>query len=561
MIATRESAMQRIGAVLSPANRVQALKAATGGVVTKPPPPTWQARIEAMFEPYIAHDLSQPHIEFWAWVDGITAVSTPRPFVGIWSRNRGKSTHAEMAAAYLLATEQRKYCLYVCETQEQADKHIGTIQHMLESDRITQYYPAVGEPRVGKHGSRSWRREMMTSANGATAEAIGLDKAIRGQKIDWTRPDLIIFDDIDAKHDTENAVEKKQGTITTSVLPAGAENCAVIFMQNLIHDDSIAHRLSKPPGEPGAADYLADRIVSGPHAAVEGLRYEFSQADDGTLKWTVTAGQSLWAGFGLDVVEAEINREGPTAFELESQHAIDTDSPFALLSTEIINATRTSGAPDLYRAAVAVDPSGGAGQCGIIGGGIAKINGVTHSYVVADRSTPKGTPSAEWAADVLILYLAINADVIFVERNFGGDMARTTIQAIKLVKTLDGRFRAALPDDIVFENEPMARNYTGTRTAVWLVLDGAKVKIEEVTASRGKEVRAEPVASVYQQGLIHHVGFFPGLQKQWTQWIPGTKPSPDRLDGDVWLQTGLGMVDAAAHVAMRQGKVKGRGRR
>lgn len=540
----QRAALGRIAQKVSPENRWQVIKAAKQTAVAHANvPDIWQERINAMFAPYIPYELSQPHIDFWEWVDEITGESIPRPFVGLWPRGRGKSTHIELAATDLLARGKRLYCLYVSETQEQADKHITTIQHIMESNNVTRFYPDVGQPRISSNGNRSWRRSAMTAANGATAEAIGLDKAVRGQKIDWARPDLIVFDDIDAKHDTEHATNKKQGTITTSILPAGSHHCAVVFMQNLIHNDSIAHRLSKNPGEQGAADYLANRIISGPHKAVEDLEYRFVSAGNGGMRWEITNGRSLWNGFTLDVCETELTRAGPTAFELESQHEIDTDNDFALLSTEIMNATRVSSAPDFIRAAVAVDPSGGAGQCGIIGGGIAKLNGVTHSYVVADRSTPKGTPSSQWAADVLILYLAIKADCVYVERNFGGDMAKTTIQAIKLVKTLDEQFRAALPDDIVFENREQAQKYTGERTAVILVLDGAKVSVKEVTASRGKEVRAEPVAAVYQQGKAHHVGFLPDLQKQWTQWIPGTKPSPDRLDADVWLQHGLGIVD------------------
>lgn len=506
-------------------------------------PNTWQERIYAMFKPYLFHNLSQPHIDLWNWVDAIDSHTTPRPFVALWPRGRGKSTHAEMATAYMLATGSRKYCLYVCETQDQADKHIATIQRMLESELVAQFYPDVGKPQMGKHGSRTWRRSMLTAANGATAEAIGLDKAIRGQKIDWTRPDLIVPDDIDAKHDTEAAVLKKQGTMTTSILPAGAENCAVLFVQNLVHAGSIAHKLSRQAGSEGAADYLANRVISGPHKAVEGLQYEFSADENGQLRWMITAGKSLWEGFTLDVCENEINREGPTAFELESQHEIDTDSELALLSTEILNATRVSTTPDLVRAAIAVDPSGGAGQCGIIGGGIASINGVRHGYTLLDHSTQKGTPSSQWGADVLIAFVSIKADCIFIERNFGGDMAKTNIQATKLVRGLDGTFRAAASNDIVFESENQAKRYAGEQTAVVLVLNGANVKVIEVNASRGKEVRAEPVSSLFQQGRCHHVGYFPELQKQWTQWIPGTKPSPDRLDSEVWLYTGLGMVE------------------
>ena len=486
-------------------------------------PNDWRDRLPLMYPNYIWHEFSQPHTTLWDWANDIIAGSTPRPFIAIWPRNRGKSTHAEIVAADMGARGMRKYCLYVCMTQEQADKHIYTINNMLESDTVARYAPDVGTPKVGKHGARNWRRNIMVADNGYTVEAAGLDKAIRGHKIDWARPDLIIFDDIDHKHDTEAAVLKKQGTITTSVLPAGAENCAVLFCQNLIHTDSIAHRLSRKAGTDGAADYLADRIISGPHKAVDNLAYEFVSDDDGAVHWQITGGTSLWQGFTLDICQAEINREGPTAFDLESQHEVDTDNPNALLTSEILNATRVSSHPDLIRVAVGVDPSGGAGMCGIIGGGIAKVGKVKHGYTLADYSTPYGTKSADWGTAVLRAYHAISADVIFVEANFGGDMVENTIRT------------AVLDDD------------DGN-----VILRGVNLPIQMVHASRGKEVRAQPVASLFQLGRMHHVGHFPELEKQWTKWEPGNKPSPDKLDAEVWWVTGLDLISGISSMPKEQ---------
>lgn len=479
-------------------------------------PSDWRDRLIAMYPSYLIHPFSFPHVDLWEWASDIEQETTPRPFVAIWPRGRGKSTHAEILACDLGARGKRKYCLYVCQTQEQADKHVATIQGMLESESVVKYAPGVGTPRLGKHGARTWRRSIMTADNGYTVEAAGLDKAIRGHKIDWTRPDLIIFDDIDHKHDTEDAVNKKQATITTSILAAGATNCAVLFCQNLIHTDSIAHRLSKTPGKEGAADYLANRIVSGPYKAVDGLKYRY-EVDEETsgITWVITEGVSLWEGFSLDVCQAEINLEGPSAYELESQHEVDIDNPNALLKTEILAATRVSTHPDLIRAAVGVDPSGGAGQCGIIGSGVARIGRELHGYTLLDNSTPKGTPASKWGEAVLRTYHAIGADVIYVEGNFGGDMAANTIRTAKL------------SDD-----------------AGKVLVDGANVGIITVTASRGKEVRAQPMASLFQMGRWHHVGHFPELEKQWTKWEPGTKPSPDRLDAEVWNATGFGMIDS-----------------
>jgi len=490
-------------------------------------PSGWPDLLRAMFPAYIWYPFSQPHKDLWNWADAIEQGGAARPFVAIWPRNRGKSTHAEMLAAVMGARHKRQYCLYVCETQEQADKHVGTIQSMLESDNVGQYYPDIGRPYIGKHGSKSWRRSLL-KAKGYSVEAIGLDKAIRGQKIDWARPDLIIFDDIDGKHDTEAAVKKKQDTITTSILPAGAENVAILFVQNIIHAGSIAHRLSKRPDDEGAADYLADRIISGPYQAVDGLAYEFVEVGEGFFEWHITSGRSLWEGFTIATCEAEITTYGPTSFELESQHEIDTDDPNALLSTAILDATRVSSHPDLAAVGVAVDPSGGTGQCGIIGGGVATIGREQHGFTIADASTPVGTSSARWAEAALRLYNAIRADCIIVERNFGGDMVENTIRTAVL-KDSDGE----------------------------VILKGENVKIIEVNASRGKEVRAQPVSSLFELGKWHHLGRYPELQRQWTQWIPGTKPSPDRLDAEVWLATHY-LVDKELPAMMKQAHVKGR---
>jgi phage terminase large subunit-like protein len=54
-----------------------------------------------------------------------------------------------------------------------------------------------------------------------------------------------------------------------------------------------------------------------------------------------------------------------------------------------------------------------------------------------------------------------------------------------------------------------------------------------VHASRGKVTRAEPIASLYEQGRVHHVGTFPELEDQMCRWVPGEK-SPDRMDALVW---------------------------
>ena len=65
------------------------------------------------------------------------------------------------------------------------------------------------------------------------------------------------------------------------------------------------------------------------------------------------------------------------------------------------------------------------------------------------------------------------------------------------------------------------------------------VSTKKVTATRGKQLRAEPISSLYEQGRVHHVGYFGELETQMCEWTPLDKESPDRLDALVWALTEL----------------------
>ena len=486
-------------------------------------PRDWRERIPAMFARYFWYPFSKPHAELWDWVNAIDKASSPRPFVAVWPRGRGKSTNAESAIADLGVRDARTYCMYVSGTQDQADKHVQTVARMFELDTVARYAPTIGRPKISKNGNRIWNRQIVTTATGFTIEAIGLNKAVRGQKIDWARPDLIVFDDVDEKHDSELVLGKKEEIITDSILPAGAANAAVMFVQNLIHADSIASKLAKRPGTDGAAGFLMTRLISGPFPSVEGLKYTSEEVDD-VFRWRITAGRSLWQGFDLSVCEEEINRVGPTSYRRESQHDVDADNPDALLTAEDFNRTRRAVAPPLSSIAVAVDPPGGSTECGIIVGGKARVGNDWHGFVIEDATTPAGAKPEQWALAVLQAYYRHNADEIIVERNYGGDMVSATLRLTKWT----------------IEEEDADGNLVEQ-----ILVDGSKVAIREVTATRGKRVRAEPVALVYQQNKGHNVGEFPALEKEWRQWQPGDADSPNRLDAHVWLFAGLKLLGSS----------------
>ena len=72
-----------------------------------------------------------------------------------------------------------------------------------------------------------------------------------------------------------------------------------------------------------------------------------------------------------------------------------------------------------------------------------------------------------------------------------------------------------------------------------------------VHASRGKQARAEPVAALYEQGRVHHVGVFSPLEDELCGWVPNTnQPSPNRLDALVWAFTELMLKNRATEIAI-----------
>lgn len=150
---------------------------------------------------------------------------------------------------------------------------------------------------------------------------------------------------------------------------------------------------------------------------------------------------------------------------------------------------------------VAVDPnvtdSETADECGVVIVGMAKVCPVCgpderggHGFVFDDATTPSG-PSV-WPGETVQVYDQWAADVVVAETNNGGDLVVGAIRAV----------------------DP-------------------RVPVEKVVASRGKRTRAEPVATLSEQGRLHLVGSHPELEEQMTGWVPGDG-SPDRLDAMVW---------------------------
>lgn len=446
----------------------------------------WEQWVRTYFPGAASKPFAERHRRLWEWIDALTPGVAPYAQIECWPRGGGKSTSVELGIVRVGEKLTRRFALYVSGTQEQANKHVQAIAGRFE---------ALGRGRaVNKYGnSLGWRVDLLRTDHGFNVLALGLDAASRGVKLDDYRPDLIVLDDVDGRHDSEATVEKKIETITETIIPAGSSDCAVLFVQNRIHSNSIMSRLVD-----GTADFLLRRQVH-VEPAVIGLEYESVTRPDGTREYRITGGTPTWEGQDLAVCEAQMNAWGRAAFLREAQHETDAEENGLWDRKRDIDPYRVRPGehPPLYRIAVAVDPNAGEGgdAAGIMVGGIYRKDGVVHGVLLED-CTVDGGPRA-WAQAAVDAYHRHDADVLVAEKNNGGEMVAITISTVP----------GAPP-------------------------------VKLVHASRGKLTRAEPVQKLYEDGRIHHAGVFVELEKELCTWQPGD-PSPNRLDANVWLWTEL----------------------
>lgn len=154
----------------------------------------------------------------------------------------------------------------------------------------------------------------------------------------------------------------------------------------------------------------------------------------------------------------------------------------------------------LRRIVVAVDPPAGSGPASVCGIVVAGLMDNARAAVLADCSV-EGQSPADWARAVVAAFRRFEADRVVAEVNQGGDMVSA------MLKSVDARLPLSL-----------------------------------VRATRGKFLRAEPVAALYEQGRVVHAGRFVELEDQMCDFGPeglSSGRSPDRLDALVWALTAL----------------------
>lgn len=218
--------------------------------------------------------------------------------------------------------------------------------------------------------------------------------------------------------------------------------------------------------------------------------------------------------------------EGTRLGRQELNAEVLDDNPRALWQRDNIDQHRVASTPALTRVVVGLDPnvknrdrvelaksSDILDEAGVVVAGCAIVDGKLHFYVTGDYSLDEG-PN-EWGKAAAKAYHDHAADRIVGEVNNGGDMVEATIRAVD-----------------------------------------QNVSYKSVTATRGKAIRAEPIAALYEQGRVHHVGTFAQLEDEMCDFDPiTTTKSPNRMDALVWALTdlsegdGMGLFDFYANAA------------
>lgn len=180
-------------------------------------------------------------------------------------------------------------------------------------------------------------------------------------------------------------------------------------------------------------------------------------------------------------------------------------TPNALFPEEVLDRWRvTDGTlPDMVRVVVGVDPSGSGDDdnadndaIGIVVGGLGTDG---NAYLLEDCTVKAGP--ATWGKLATGAYERHQADVIVGETNYGGAMVKHVIDTAR-----------------------------------------PRTPYKQVTASRGKAIRAEPFSSLYEQGKIRHAGMFPDLEDELVAFTTNGYSlggSPNRADAWVWVLTEL----------------------
>ena len=471
-------------------------------------PVHWREWCTSLFPKYFNKPFALRHEELWDWAESIQKDVKPKVFLAIWGRGGAKSTNAEAIVIRLGAKGVRKYGWYVSSTQLKADQHVENIGSMLEAENFGKYYSKMSRRAINKYGSsKGWRRNRLHTASGFVVDAFGLDTGMRGGKIDNVRPDFIVIDDVDELHESMPVTLKKERVITDTVLPSGSSDCAVLAIQNLMMPDGIFSRLLDR-----RADYLRNRITSGPFKAIDNMAYV--QQPDGTF--AITSGQATWEGQSLEICQTQINDWGLSSFLRESQHEVELSGGL-WDHIEFMHTTYDEIKNKIIRVEVWVDPavtSTDNSDCmGISAGALLPEEKMAGLYFWEQITSPEDALKR-----AIYIALEYGSGSVGVETDNGGDTWQSVykLSCIAVVEELTKQWVAQNPD-----------KHIGEMPSIIM----PKFRSDKAGHGHGSKVeRNQRMLTDYEKGkVVHCIGTHTSIEKSLRRF-----PNPPLDLADSW---------------------------
>lgn len=378
---------------------------------------------------------------------------------------------------YRMAHRQARFVVVVGASQQLAEEHVGNVYNeCVENEQLLTDYPHLRVPNAKERVDKKskTRQGDFLTVGKIRVTAKGAGSRMRGMREGGQRPDLVVLDDLEEDKQVETAAQRRK---LKDWFLKSVSNLFGAEGGQLAIVGTILHKES-----------LLNWLV-GPDAPPAYARKKYSALrPDGTPLWP-----EWWSQEKLDAKLAEV---GTKAFSTEYLNDPAQDDA-VLFKPEWITYRKPEGLTSIV---IALDPSTSAdGQRDACGISVAGRRDASNFSVLADE-TLNGSPST-WARRALDLFDLWQANEIVAEANQGGAMVISTLKA-------ELRPGERLPP------------------------------IRLVHATKGKAIRAEPIAVAYERGEVTHAERFRDLEIEMTHWVPGM-PSPNRLDALVWALTWL----------------------
>ena len=432
--------------------------------------------------------------------------TTPRQYrdAYIAPRESGKSTlNFLILPLWAAAHRHTRFIAAFSDSATQAETHLATFKHEIDTNELLRNdHPSFVQPATRPKGAQvADHKGMLQTKTGFVFAARGADSGNLGLKVGDARPDLLLLDDIEpgeAKY-SDYQVQQRLLTLQDVILPL-SEHARVVLVGTVTMPGSIIHQLVKyGRGDPESPTWIQEQNFKVHHF------HAIVQKPDGTER-------SMWpAKWTLPYLESIRH----TRAYLKNFANDPRGNEGALVTEYLLESRRMyqpTAKPTKY--AVCVDPSGGGrDSAGIIGGWLGDDGRLYWSH----DATITG-PSEKWSRAACELSWNIDAEIIGVEANYGGDMAK-----------------------LVLRNawESLCRERGEQRMCP---------HIQPVTGKRGKWLRAEPVAQQLSEDRIRLAAPLPRLEAEWCTWAPASPESPGRIDASVYMAYLLLAVPGSAAV-------------